>query len=229
MFASRLLSCLGVALNFLLLNAALLVASAFVVTIPLALRASFVALDRWRRDGEDRVLREFVRALRSGPWLSTTVVVGTPIVAIVVGVVEVRFFVRARDVAGQVCLGMGLAGLFLAVTSFGYVLLVAARNVAQPASDTWVLCTRLAIRNVFVTGPVFVGECVVVMWLSVADAAFVVFGSPLALVALMRLTAMSGARRAEGRTAPVVPEVDDAGAARGGKRALEGSRDRNLV
>lgn len=199
---SRVVSALAVMFNFLLLNFALLVTSALVVTIPVAVNATVVALDRWRRDGEDRVLREYLTALRSSAPLSTTASIGAPLVAIALGVTEVHYFLRVHDIVGQVCLGMGMAGLVVALTSLGYVLLVVARGAPQAASDIWVLCTRIAVRNLFVTGPVFLIEIVVVTMSSVIDPVFVVFGSPLALVALMRLTAAWGLRRVN-EAAPV--------------------------
>ena len=71
--------------NFLALNLVLLIASLPVITLPLAVNAASVALDRWRADGEDRVVREFWVALRSRPPLRTTVALGVPFAAIGAG------------------------------------------------------------------------------------------------------------------------------------------------
>ncbi|MHB1781529.1 MAG: hypothetical protein ACYCTE_02365 [Acidimicrobiales bacterium] len=215
--------------NFLLLNFALLITSVFVVTIPLALKASFVALDRWRRDGEDRVLREYLTALRSSPPLSTTAVIGAPLAATALGAVEVHYFLNVHNLGGQVCLGMGLAGLVVALTSLGYVLLVVVRDAPQPASDTWVLCMKLAVRNLFVTGPVFLLEIVGVTSLSLMDPAVVVFGSPLALIALMRLTANFGARCAGEAAMKAKAESGRRSLRRGGEDFPDGRTDHNLA
>jgi hypothetical protein len=42
------------------------------------------------------------------------------------------------------------------------VFLLAARDPAAPAADLWSLSARLAIRNLFVTGPLFLAEIAVV-------------------------------------------------------------------
>ena len=62
-FRSRIMVALGSLFNFLLLNLALLITSLPVVTLPLAVVATWTALDRWRCDGEDRVVREFLEGI----------------------------------------------------------------------------------------------------------------------------------------------------------------------
>ena len=59
--------------NFLVLNLVLLLACLPVVTVPVALQAATVALERWRVSGEDQVVRGFLVALRSRPPMRTTV------------------------------------------------------------------------------------------------------------------------------------------------------------
>ena len=78
--------------NFLALNLVLLIASLPVVTLPAAINAATVALDRWRGEGEDSVVREFVTALRSRPPLRTTLLTGVPLAAVVTGLAEVHHF-----------------------------------------------------------------------------------------------------------------------------------------
>jgi hypothetical protein len=75
--------------------------------------------------------------------------------------------------------------------------LLAARDPAARAADLWSLSARLAIRNLFVTGPLFLAEIAVVTIPAVIDPALLLLGLPLLLLHLMRLTAQFGLRRAE--------------------------------
>ena len=127
-FRSRVMAALATGLNFLLLNLALVVVSAPVVTLPIAIYAASVALDHWRAGGEDRVVREFLVTLRSRGVFRAWVVVGVPLAAIAVGVEEVHyFFVNDRSMLTHICLGLGLSALLVTVTGFGYVVLLCGR------------------------------------------------------------------------------------------------------
>ena len=59
------MAALAALFNFLALNLALLIFSLPVITLPAAVSAATQALDQWRRDGEDQVVREFL--IGSGP------------------------------------------------------------------------------------------------------------------------------------------------------------------
>ena len=59
----QVMAVLSAIFNCLALNLALLVACLPIVTVPVAFQAGIVALDRWRNEGEDRLVREFVAAL----------------------------------------------------------------------------------------------------------------------------------------------------------------------
>lgn len=183
--------------NMLVLNLALLVASLPVVTMPVAAKAAWTALDRWRSGGEDRVVREFVTALRSGQPLRTTVLVGVPLAMAAVSVEEVHYFLRGSDLMARTCFGLGLAALVVTVTALGYVLLLVARSPWPSAGALWSLCIRLAVRNLFVTGPLFVIEIAGAAFLALADPALLLIGLPVALVYAMRATAQYGLHRAE--------------------------------
>jgi hypothetical protein len=182
--------------NFLVLNLALLVVSLPLVTAPVAINAAMVALDRWRVDGEDRVVREFLGALRAGPALRTTVAVGAPLVVTGLALEEVHYFARGGNIVDWVCLGFAAAALLVAVVGMGYVFLLWARCPGAPVPDLWTLSVRLAVRNLFVTGPLFVAEIVFAFLLGLADPALLLIGLPLALLFLVRLSADFGARRA---------------------------------
>jgi hypothetical protein len=187
---------LGSVFNFLALNLAVLVVSLPVVTVPLAFVAVTIALDRWRTDGEDRVVREFFAALRSLPPLPTTVLAGAPLVVAGIGAEEVHYFAHGGQPVDWVCLGFGSAALFLAVSALGYVLLLAARHPTVPATEIWSLSVRLAVRNLLATGPLFVVEILGATLLALLDPPLLMIGLPLALLCLMRLTARFGLRMA---------------------------------
>ena len=181
--------------NFLALNLAMLVASLPLVTVPLVINAATVALNRWRDEGEDRVVREFVSALRSSPQLRTTLAVGAPLAVACVALEEVHYFVLGGDPVGWICLGFGVSALLIALTSIGYVVLIESRHGALSVSDLWSVSVRLALQNFFVTGPLFVAEFVAAVLLGLADPALVLIGLPLAFVFLVRLTANYGVHR----------------------------------
>jgi hypothetical protein len=195
------MAALASAFNFLLLNLALLIASLPVITLPIAVNAASFALDRWRREGEDRVFREFCTALRSRPPLRTTVVVGVPLAATALGVVEIRYFLRSYlrhrgDLVAHAGLGLGFAALLITLTALGYVFVLAARGPALPATDFWSLCARLAIRNLLITGPLFLIEIAGAVALTLIDPPLLLLGVPVLLLYLMRLTAQFGLRKA---------------------------------
>jgi|HubBroStandDraft_2_1064218.scaffolds.fasta_scaffold236426_2 hypothetical protein len=196
-FGSRIMAALATGFNVLALNLALLIAALPIVTLPAAINAATVALDRWRDEGEDSVIREFISALRSRPFPRTTAVAGVPLAAVAVGVAEAHHFARGAGLPDRVGLGFVAVALLITLTALGYVFLLAARDPAARAADLWSLSARLAIRNLFVTGPLFLAEIAVVTIPAVIDPALLLLGLPLLLLHLMRLTAQFGLRRAE--------------------------------
>jgi hypothetical protein len=198
LFRGRIAALLGSAFNFLILNLVLLVASLPVVTVPIAVNAATVALERWRSEGNEAVIREFLTALRARSPLRTTLLVGVPLAVTAVGVEEVHYFLRGGDVVARVCFGLGLAGLFVALTALGYVFVLVARGPSVPATELWSLCIQLAVRNLLVTGPLFLVEIAGATVLVLADPPLIL-GVPIVLVYLVKLTAEFGLRRAERR------------------------------
>ena len=196
-FGPRIMAALATGFNVLALNLALLIASLPIVTLPAAVTAATVALDRWRGEGEDSVVREFISALRSRPFPRTTAVAGVPLAAVAVGVAAFHHFARGASLPDRVGLGFVAVALLITLTALGYVFLLAARDPAARAADLWSLSARLAIRNLFVTGPLFLAEIAVVTVPAVIDPALLLLGLPLLLLQLMRLTAQFGLRRAE--------------------------------
>ena len=209
---TRIMAALATLFNFLALNLALLVFSLPVITLPAAVSAATHALERWRRDGEDQVTREFLIGFRAR-WARQTVLVGVPLAAAVLGVIEVRHFAADAGAANRLALGFGTAALLVTASALGYVFLLAARGrpelegsggVAGPAVSTaaefWTGCVRLGISNVLVTGPLFlieIGGAAVLAWI---DPPLLLLGLPLLALQLMRVTANFGLRRAS-RTA----------------------------
>jgi hypothetical protein len=196
MARGRIVAALRTCFNFFTLNIALVLASVFVVTVPVALNAAMVALERWRADGEDRVVREFLTALRSGRPLRTTLAVGAPLAVMAVAAEEVHYFARGGSPVNWVCLGSGVAALLTALTSVGFVLLLGARHPSAPLPDLWSLSIRLALQNLVLTGPLFVVEFAGAILLGLLDPALVLIGLPLTFLFLVRMTSDFGARRA---------------------------------
>jgi hypothetical protein len=193
----RIMAALATGFNVLALNLALLIAALPIVTLPAAVSAATVALDRWRGEGEDSVIREFITALRSRPFRPTTVAAGVPLAAVAVGVAEVHHFARGASLPDRVGLGFVAVALLITLTALGYVFLLGARDPAAPAADLWSLSARLAIRNLLVTGPLFLAEIAAITIPAVIDPALLLLGLPLVLLQLMRLTAQFGLRRAD--------------------------------
>lgn len=210
------IAALGSVFNVLALNLVLLLVSLPVITLPIALNAAMTALDRWREEGEDRVVREFCAVLRSAAPGRTTAVVGVPLAAIGVGVAEVRYFLQSHHqhgfsqhgygqhgfgqpgggLAAQAGLGLGLAALLITLTALGYLLLLAARHPRLPAAGLWSLSARLAVRNLLVTGPLFLAEIAAAGAAILLDPPLLIVGVPTVLLLLMRLTARLGLRQA---------------------------------
>jgi hypothetical protein len=201
LLGTRIAAALAALFNVLALNLVLLVASLPVVTLPAAVSAASVALDRWRRDGEDRVVREFIIALRSRPPLRTTVTTGVPLAAVALGLAEIHHFAREATLPGRVGLGLGFGALLVTLAALGYVLQLVADEPALPPVDLWSLSGRLAIRNLFVTGPLFVAAIAAAAVVTVAAPGLLLLGVPVSLLYLLKAIARLGLRRIP-QTAP---------------------------
>ena len=198
---TRIMAGLTTLFNFLTLNFVLVLVSLPIITLPAAMNAASVALDHWRDGGEDRVVREFFIALRSNPPLRTTACAGIPLAAVVIGVLEIRYFAHRGSMADHVGLTLSLAALLITLTALGYVFQLMTRYPSLSAVDLWSLCARLAARNVFVTGPLFLAEICGAVVLALIDPALLVLGVPVLLLQCMRVTALFGLRRAQAKEA----------------------------
>jgi hypothetical protein len=195
----QVMAVLSAIFNCLALNLALLVACVPIVTAPVALQAGIVALDRWRNDGEDRVVREFLTALRSQPFFERTICAGVPLAMAALAVEEVHFFAHGGNAVNWLCLGLGVDALLLCLASLGYVLVLGARRPSLAATDLWYLSVSLALRNMLWSSPLLIAEFVAAVVLLLADPALALIGLPLALLGLIRLTADPAIRRADRR------------------------------
>jgi hypothetical protein len=193
----KVIGALAACFNFLSLNLVLLVACLPVVTVPMAIQAATVALERWRVSGEDQVVRGFLVALRSRQPLRTTVTVGTPLAVAAIAAEEVHFFSRGGTPGDWVSLGFGIAALLVALASIGYVLVLSAHQPLMAPSDIWNLSVSLAVRNLVTTGPLFVAEFTATALLLLLDPALALIGVPVLLLQCLRLTARLGVRRVE--------------------------------
>jgi hypothetical protein len=193
---TRIAAALGTLFNVLALNLVLLIAAVPVVTIPAALGAGSIALDRWRGEGEDRVVREFIDALRSGRAARDTAVIGAPLAAIILGLAEAHHFARGTSIADRAGLGFVLGALLITLSGFGYVLHFSASDPGMSPADLWSLSARLAVRNLLITGPLSVVEIAAAAALGVIDPGLLLLGLPLVLLHTMKLTARLGLRRA---------------------------------
>jgi len=182
--------------NGLALNLAMIVASLPLITAPVAVSAASAALDRWRRDGEDRVIRQFVIEFRD-LWSARTVLgAGVPMMAALLGIAEVRHFAREATFSGRAGLCLSGGALLIVVTALGYIFQVTADKPGMSPVDRWSLAARLAVRNLAVAGPLSAVPVAGVTLLAARDPAVLLFGLPLFLLHALKAIARPGLRRA---------------------------------
>ena len=206
-FGTRLMAVLTAVFNALALNLAMIVASLPLITAPVAVSAASAALDHWRQDGEDRVIREFISEFRD-LWSARTVLgAGVPMMAAVLGLAEVRHFAREATFSGRAGLCLSGGALLIIVTALGYVFQVIADKPGVSPVDLWSLAARLAVRNLAVAGPLSAVPVAGVTLLAARDPAVLLFGLPLFLLYALKAIARPGLRRAvaTGGYAPASP------------------------
>jgi hypothetical protein len=128
--------------------------------------------------------------------LDTTLSAGVPLAAAGVALEEVHFFSLDGTAVNSLCLGLGVAGLLLSLASSGYVLVLGARRPDLAPTELWSMSVSLALRNVIWPSPLLVAEFGAVALLLLRDPLLALVGLPLASLALARLTADLGIRRA---------------------------------
>ena len=216
-FGIRLTAALSALFNALALNLAMIVASLPLVTAPTAVSAASAALDRWARDGEDRVVRQFLAEFRAR-WSALVVLgVGGPLGALVLGGVEVRHFAREATLTGRAGLCLACGALFITLAGLGYVFQLSADEPGMRPVDLWSLATRLALRNLPAAGVLSAGPAAGLTLLAARDPAVLLLGLPLFLLHALKLVARPGLRRATSSATPGTaadPAASDVGGSR---------------
>jgi hypothetical protein len=194
-FGTRLMAALATLFNALALNLAVIVACLPLITAPTAVSAASAALDRWARDGEDRVVRQFIIEFRAR-WSSGVMLgVGGPLGALVLGGVEVRHFAREATLTGRAGLCLAGGALLVTVAALGYVFQLSADEPGTKPVDLWSLAARLALRNL-PAGLLSAVPAAGLTLLVARDPAVLLLGLPLFLLHTLKLLARPGLRRA---------------------------------
>jgi hypothetical protein len=183
--------------NVLLLNLALIVASLPLITAPTAVSAASATLDRWRRQGEDQVVRQFLIEFRSRWSMRTTLSTGVPMAAAVLGLAEIRHFAQQTTLSGRAGLTLGGGALLVTLTALGYLFQLTADRPGLSPVDLWSLSARLAVRNLLVAGPLSAAPIAGVVILAGRDPAVLLLGLPVFLLHALKLIALRGLRRAD--------------------------------
>jgi hypothetical protein len=183
--------------NVLLLNLALIVASLPLITAPTAVSAASATLDRWRRQGEDQVVRQFLIEFRSRWSMRTTLSIGVPMAAAVLGLAEIRHFAQETTLSGRAGLTLGGGALLVTLAALGYLFQLTTDRPGLSPVDLWSLSARLAVRNLLVAGPLSAAPIAGVAILAGRDPAVLLLGLPIFLLHALKLIALRGLRRAE--------------------------------
>ncbi len=234
-FGTRLMAMLTAVFNVLALNLALVVASLPLVTAPVAVSAASAALDRWARDGEDRVVRQFVLEFRARWSARTMLSVGVPMAAVAAGLAEVRYFWAqcfsaqsgssgggGHSLAGHSLAGLCLGGgaLFVTLAALGYVFQLSSDSPELSPLELWSRSARLAVRNLVTAGPLSAVPTVGLAILAARDPGVLLLGLPVFLLHALKLIARPGLAAESGVAAPSGAGSGDA--ILGGARSLPG-------
>lgn len=194
-FGIRIMAALTTLFNVLALNLVMIVAALPLITAPTAVCAASAALDQWRRDGEDRVIRQFIAEFRNRWSVRTTLAAGVPVIAAVLGLAELHHFARQATFTGRAGLVLGGGALLITLAALGYVFQLATDEPGMPPLDLWSMSARLAVRNLLVAGPLSAAPIVGVAILAGRDPAVLLLGLPLFLLHALKLVARPGLRR----------------------------------
>lgn len=198
-FGTRIVAGLTTLFNAAALNLALIVTALPLITAPVAFSAASATLDQWRRDGEDRVVRQFLIEFRDRWSVRTTLGTGIPMAATALGLAEIHYFAREATVAGRAGLALGGGALLITLAALGYVFQLTADEPGMPPVELWSLAARVAVRNLLTAGPLSAVPIAGVAILAGRDPALLLLGLPLFLLHALKLIARPGLRRAAGR------------------------------
>ncbi len=196
-FGTRIMAGLSTLFNAMALNLALIVTSLPLITAPVAVSSASAALDRWRHDGEDRVIRQFIVEFGDRWSLRSTLGAGVPMAAAALGLAEVRHFARQPSVAGRTGLCLGAGALLITLAALCYVFQLTAGRPGLSPVDVWSASARLAVRNLLVAGPLSAIPIAGVAILAARDPGVLLLGLPVFLLHALKLIARPGLRRAE--------------------------------
>ena len=202
---TRLMAVLTALFNVLALNLVMLLASLPLITMPVAVTAAFAALDRWGRDGEDRVVRQFIIEFRERWSVRTTLAAGIPMAAAVLGLAEIRHFAQEATLAGRVGLGLCAGALLVTLAALGYVFQLIVDEPGLSPVDLWSMSARLAVGNLLVAGVLSAAPIAGVAILAARDPAVLLLGLPVFLLYTLKQIARRGLRRAAAARGPAAP------------------------
>jgi hypothetical protein len=192
MYGLRVMTGLTTLFNVLALNLALVVASLPLITAPVAVSAASATLDRWRRDGEDRVVRQFLIEFRGRLCVRTLFGVGVPLAFVVLGLFEVRHFAREATLTGRAGLVLGALALLVTLAGLGYVFELSGLAPVE----LWSVAARLAVRNLLVAVPLSAVPIAGLTLLAGREPAVLLLGLPVFLLHWLKRVAQPGLRRA---------------------------------
>jgi hypothetical protein len=195
-FGTRLTAALTALFNALALNLAMIVAALPLVTAPTAVSAASAALDAWTRDGEDRVVRQFLAEFRARWSARVALGAGVPLAAAALGGAEVRHFARQATLTGRAGLCLACGALLITLAALGYVFQLSADQPGLRPVDLWSRAARLALRNLPVAGAASAVPVAGLTLLIARDPAVALLGLPLFLLHALKLLARPGLRRA---------------------------------
>jgi hypothetical protein len=196
MYGLRVMAGLTTLFNVLALNLALVVAALPLITAPAAVSAASATLDRWRRDGEDRVVRQFIIEFRGRFCVRTWLGAGVPMAFVVLGLLEIRHFAREATLTGRAGLVLGGGALLVTLAALGYLFQLVVDQPDLAPVELWSLSARLAVRNLLVAVPLSAVPVAGVTFLAGRDPAVLLLGLPLFLLHWLKLIAQPGLRRA---------------------------------
>lgn len=194
-FGTRIMAGLTTLFNAVALNLAMTVASLPLITAPVAVSSASAALDRWRHDGEDRVIRQFIIEFRDRWSMRATLAAGVPMAAAVLGLAEVRHFAPQASVAGLAGLCLAAGALLVTLAALGYVFQLTADRPGLSPVGLWSASARLAVANLLVAGPLSAIPIAGVAILAARDPGVLILGLPVFLLHALKLIARPGLRR----------------------------------
>jgi hypothetical protein len=193
-FGTRVFAWLTTLFNALALNLAMIVACLPLITVPAAISSASAVLDQWRREGQDQVVSQFILEFRARWSVRTTAGAGVPLLALVLGVAEIRYFAREATLAGRVGLGLGAGALLVTVAALGYLFQLTADEPGLSPVELWSRSAGLAVRNLLVAGPLSAAPIAGLVILADRDPFVLLLGLPLFLLSALKLIARLGMR-----------------------------------